>query len=87
MEVDKFSIHVLRLPEVPFMAEAHFFKTPLGRHIAPLNHGIDSMQVINGECQSGKMCDRLGSYSLVPILFFANDNAYFAASMAYGQII
>src|SRR4029453_18655560 len=33
------------------------------------------------KCQGGETCDRQGSQSLVPILFFADDDADFALSM------
>ena len=81
MEVDKFPVDIPCLPEVPFMAEAHLFKATPGCDIAPLNDGIHPMQVVPGKCQRGKMCDRLGSHSFVPIGRVANDDAYFATSM------
>src|SRR4029453_13814343 len=79
MEVNKFSVDIPCLPEVPFMLEAHFFKAPSRRAISPLNHGIDSRQVIDGECQGGETCPCRCSHSFVPIVRVANDNAYFAA--------
>ena len=81
MEVDKFPVHVPCLPPSAFMLEAYFFKASSGRNIAPLNHGIYSMQVIPGKCHRGDLSDHHGSHSFVPILFFANDDPNFAASM------
>src|SRR5438445_11888965 len=63
------------------MLEARFFKAPPGCDIAPLNDGIDSMQVIPGKCQGGETCDRKRSQPLVPILWVTDDDAYFTASM------
>src|SRR6266540_4394125 len=81
MEIDKCPVDIPCIPQSAFMLEAHFCKATPGRNIAPLNDGIDSMQVIPGQCHSGETGDRQGSQSFVPILFFANDHAYFAASM------
>src|SRR5712691_1132492 len=81
MEVDKCSVDIPGIPQCAFMVETDFFKAPPGRDISPLNHGIDAMQVIDGECQSSEMCDRLGSHSLVPIVEVADDDPNFAASM------
>lgn len=81
MEIDKCPIDIPGIPQSAFMLEAYFFKATPGRHIAPLNDGIHPMQVIPGQCQRGETGDRQGSQSLVPILFFANDHAYFAVSM------
>jgi hypothetical protein len=69
------------IPQSAFMLEADFLKATLGCAIASLNHGIHSMQVIDRECQGGETSDCRCSQSFVLILFFANDNAYFAASM------
>ena len=81
MEVNKFPVHIPCIPQSAFMVEAHFLKATPGCDIAPLNDGIHPMQVIPGKCQRGETCDRQGSQSFVPILFFADDDAYFAASM------
>ena len=53
MDIDERPVDIPRLPEVPFMVEPHFFKATSGRDIASLDDGIDSMQVIDGECQGG----------------------------------
>jgi hypothetical protein len=63
------------------MLEAHFFKAPPGCNIAPLNHRIDSMQVIPGQCQSGETLDDRCSHSFVPIVGVADDDPNFAASV------
>ena len=49
------------IPQSAFMVEANFFKATSGRDIAPLNHGIYSMQVIDGQSQGGETCDHPGS--------------------------
>ena len=81
MEVDKFPVKIPCISQFAFMLEAYFFEATPGCAIAPLNDGIYSMQVIDGQCQRGEPCDHQGSHSFVPIVGVADDNAYFAASM------
>jgi hypothetical protein len=81
MEVDKSPVDIPGISQSALMLEAHFFKATPGCDIAPVNHGIHPMQVIPSKCQGGETCDRQGSQSLVPILFFADDDADFALSM------
>src|SRR5262252_2277130 len=81
MEVDKFSVDIPCLSQFALMLEAYFFKAPPGRHIASLNDGVDSMQVISGKCQGGEMAGDRCSHSFIPIVGVAYDNAYFAAAM------
>jgi hypothetical protein len=57
MEVDEFPIDIPCLSQSAFMLEAHFLKAPPGGDIASLNHSIDLMQVIDSQCQSGKLFD------------------------------
>ncbi len=81
MEVDKCPVDIPGIPQSAFMVEAHFFKATHGRDIPSLHHGIQPMQVIDGLCQGGKMCDHHGSQPLVPVVRVAHDNAYFAVFM------
>jgi len=81
MEVDKLPVDILGIPPSAFMVEAHFFKATPGRDIASLNDSIDSMQVIDSQCQGGETLDHHGSQPLVPRVWVADDDAYFAAAM------
>jgi hypothetical protein len=53
MEIDKCPIDIPGMPQSALMLEAHLFEATSGCDFAPLNHSIDSMQVIPGKCQGG----------------------------------
>jgi hypothetical protein len=81
MEVDQCPGAIQCLSPSAFMLEAHLLTATPGCDGAPVNDGIDSMQVILGPCERGETSDHRGSPSLVPIVWVADDEASCAAAM------